>query len=32
MPQLARTGQAEHKMGRALEVKAMEEAMAAFFS
>jgi hypothetical protein len=32
MPQVARTGQAEHKMGRALEVRPMEEAMAAYFS
>jgi hypothetical protein len=31
MPQVARTGQAEHKMG-ALEVRLMEEAMAAYFS
>ena len=28
MPQVARTGQAEHKMGRALKVRPMEEAIA----
>ncbi len=28
MPQIARTGQAEHKMGRALKVRPMEEAIA----